>query len=572
MRCSATDRPRWQNSVFFLCLSIAFVLSYQQVLDCGFIWDDDAYVTENVNLRDWSGLASIWLKPGATPQYYPLVHTTFWLEYHCWGLNASGYHVVNCTFHLASTFVLFQILRHLKLSPFLAVTLFAIHPIQVESVAWVTERKNVLSAFFYCLSALALLKWRLPDFSDAQPESRTEAQRKLQFYYWISFGAFVAALLSKTTACVLPAAAVVVIWWKSGQILASDFRKLLPFFAIGISFGLFTASMERWRVGAVGDEFTLTLLQRVLVASHAILFYLSKVFWPTSLIFVYPRWDFDSFHLSQLLPLILCVALTLILIYSARKGRRGFLAIWLLYVGSLFPALGFFNVYPMRYSFVADHFSYLSMLPLFAGIGCFLTGNISAAARYVRRLLWPTNRNRNSGVDDRQFSVQMSEVALCLLLAFILGPLTFAQTSMFRDLETLWRTTIQRNPKAWMAHHNLGILLEAKGKKDEALRHYQEAYSIKPDHFLAMNNAGLLQIEQGRFADAENILRQAISANPAFDRAHNNLAISLVRQGRLQEALVEFDTALAISPGYRNAKINRAAVVNAMKPHSSPSQ
>ena len=572
MRCSATDRPRWQTSVFFLCLSIAFVLSYQQVLDCGFIWDDDAYVTENVNLRDWSGLASIWFKPGATPQYYPLVHTTFWLEYHCWGLNPAGYHVVNCTFHLASTFVLFQILRHLKIAPFLAVTLFAIHPIQVESVAWVTERKNVLSAFFYCLSALALLKWRLPDFSDAQPESRNEAQRKLQFYYWISFGAFVAALLSKTTACVLPAAAVVVIWWKSGQILASDFRKLLPFFAIGISFGLFTASMERWRVGAVGDEFTLTLLQRVLVASHAILFYLSKVFWPTRLIFVYPRWDFDAFHLMQLIPLSLCVTLTLIFIYGARTGRRGFLAIWLLYVGSLFPALGFFNVYPMRYSFVADHFSYLAMLPLFSGIGWFLTANIPTAVSYLSRLVSPEIRNKVSGGDDRRAFRKSTELALCVLAVFVLGPLTFTQTSMFQNLETLWRTTIQRNPKAWMAYHNLGVLLEANGKKEEALLRYQDAYSIKPDHFLAMNNAGLLQIEKGQFTDAEEILRQAISINPAYDKAHNNLAISLVKQGRLNEAVLEFETALTISPGYRNAELNRAAVLKAISPLSPPSK
>ena len=570
MKLLTANRAGLQSAAFILLLTLATIASYVQVLDCGFIWDDDAYVTENVNLRDWSGLAAIWFQPGATPQYYPLVHTTFWLEYHCWGLNPAGYHVVNCSFHLVSAFLLFKILRHLKLSPFLAVTLFAIHPIQVESVAWVTERKNVLSAFFYCVSALAILKWRLPDFSNSHAGSKAEPNRKLQLYYWISLAAFVAALLSKTTACVLPAAAAVVIWWKTGLVRASDFRKLLPFFLLGVSFGLFTASMERWRGGAVGDEFSLTLLQRVFVASHAILFYLSKVFWPRNLIFVYPRWDFDSFHLSQLLPLILCVALTLILIYSARKGRRDFLAIWLLYVGSLFPALGFFNVYPMRYSFVADHFAYLSMLPLFSGIGNFLAGVIPASISNVRKLGSSTISKNNVGADDRRFFFNTSEAAMCLMAVFVLAPLTFAQTSMFRDLETLWRTTIERNPKAWMAYHNLGILLEAKGEKDEALRRYQEAYSIKTDHFLAMNNAGLLQIEQGQFADAEDILRQAISVNPAFDKAHNNLAISLVRQGRLREALVEFDTALAISPDYRNAEVNRAAVLNALEPQTSP--
>lgn len=536
------------------------VVGYLRVWDAGFIWDDDAYVTANMTLRDFSGLIDIWAKPGATPQYYPMVHSTFWLEYQVWGENPRGFHVVNVLLHIATSLLLARLLQKLDLSlAWPAAFLFALHPIQVESVAWITERKNVLSGFFYLLSALSLLEWRFPA-SEPKEQSSTFGVSCRPLYYWLAFVLFVFALLSKTTTCVLPAAFAVLIWWKNGRISARDWSSLSPFFLLGVSFGLLTAWMEKWRVGAVGEEFSLTVLEKFLVATHALCFYVGKAILPWNLTFIYPRWNFNVFHISLIIAPLLCLVAAVIVVYQASQGRRGPFAIAALYAGSLFPALGFFNVYPMRYSFVADHFSYLSMMPLLAGVAWvvfdFAPNTWRASLRSSSSALSQSSLPPSRTVGPLQIS--------CVLIAAVCIPLTFMQTGIYSDLETLWRTTLERNPTAWMAHHNLGKLLEEKKQPTEALEHYESAYALNAKHFMAMNNAGLLQIAAGRFEDAEVALRNAVAVKPDFDKAHNNLAIALVRQGRLREAVEEFDKALTISPDYQNAKLNRAAVISTM--------
>ena len=563
---AAMNAGSYGSLIIGAALIVLGLTAYVRVLHAGFIWDDDAYVTANQTLRSVEGLAEIWSKPGATPQYYPMVHSTFWLEYQLWGDSPRGYHVVNVFLQIATSLLLGKFLEKLKLNiAWPAAFLFALHPIQVESVAWITERKNALSGFFYVLCAIAVMEWRFPN---SEPECQQEAQqsgRNVRFY-WLAFVFFILALLSKTTTCVLPAAAAVVIWWKTGRVTLRDCRALSPFFVVGVSLGLMTAWMEKWRVGAVGEEFSLTVIEKFLVSTHALCFYAWKAILPRQLTFIYPRWDFKTPDIPDFLAPALCILIVFVLLYFLRKGKRGPFAMGALYAGTLFPALGFFNVYPMRYSFVADHFSYLAMMPLLTGLTWIVLvpgmdwirsfsiglGSRTSAkpieTKYLRGLYFPT----------------------CLLIGIICVPLTMMQTGMYSDLETLWRTTLQRNPEAWMAHHNLGILLEQNGKTQQALVHYMEAFSLNPRHVFAMNNAGLLHVKAGNFPDAERLFRKAIDCNPDFDLAHNNLGIALVRQGRLPEAIAEFDKALKITPNYTNAQSNLAAVQNAVSRQPQP--
>ncbi len=547
-------------------LIVLGLTAYLRVLHAGFIWDDDAYVTANQTLRSVEGLAEIWSKPGATPQYYPIVHSTFWLEHHLWGDSPRGYHVVNVFLHIATSLLLGKLLEKLKLGIAWPVAfLYALHPIQVESVAWITERKNVLSGFFYVLCAIALMEWRFPD-SEPETQRKAEGAGLSVRFYWLAFVFFILALLSKTTTCVLPAAAAVIIWWKTGRVTLRDCRALSPFFVIGVSLGLMTAWMEKWRVGAVGEEFSLTAIEKFLVSTHALCFYAWKAVLPRQLTFIYPRWDFKTLSIRDFLAPALCILTVFVLLRFLRKGKRGPFAVGALYAGSLFPALGFFNVYPMRYSFVADHFSYLAMMPLLTGLTWIV---LVPGMDWIRSL----SVGLGSGTSEKPIETKYSRglyFPACLLIGIIYVPLTIMQTGMYRDLETLWRTTLQRNPEAWMAHHNLGILLEQNGKTQQALVHYTEAFALNPRHAFAMNNAGLLHVKAGNFPKAERLFRQAIDCNPDFDLAYNNLGIALVRQGRLPEAIAEFDKALEITPDYANAESNRAAVRNAVSGQPLP--
>jgi len=261
------------------------LLAYQQVWHCGFIWDDDSYIIDNVTLRSWHGLWRIWTEITATPQYYPLVHTSFWVEYHLWGLNPLGFHVVNVCLHAVAVILLWRLLLELELpGAWLAAAIFAVHPLGVESVAWITERKNVLSAVFYFSAALAYFRFSV----GRDPGRRTKGAR--WFWYIGSLTLFVFALLSKTVTCSLPAALLLVAWWKTGRLKWREVFPLVPFFVIGLAMGIVTAWIERHQLHAQGGEWALTFGQRILIAGRVFWFYAGKLFWPDKLTFIYPRW------------------------------------------------------------------------------------------------------------------------------------------------------------------------------------------------------------------------------------------------------------------------------------------
>jgi len=509
-------------------LTALTLLAYLPALRAGFVWDDDQYVTGNAALRSLGGLLAIWLEPGAVPQYYPLTFTSLWLDFHAWGVEPAGYHAVNLLLHALNAVLLWRVLAALRLSgAWAAAAVWALHPVQVESVAWVAERKNVLSGAFYLSALLAYLR-----FADA-------AQRQRWRWYALSAALFAAALLGKTVTCSLPAALCLVLWWRNGSLRAADLVPLLPFFALGGALAGVTVWMERHHVGAGGADWQLSLLERCLIACRALWFYAGSLVWPANLTFIYPRWRVDPTVWWQYLYPGAALAGLALLVARRARGGRGPLVCVLLFAGTLVPALGFFDVFPMRYTFVADHYQYLASSAL-------IVLAVTAAAEWCRR------RGARA--------VRAGRIALAAIL-LVLGGLTWRQAATYADAETLWRDTLAKNPSAWMAHNNLGLLLFERGRIGEAFGHYVMALSLKPDDDFAFNNRGNAFAARGNMAQAEQDFLAALAIAPHNAEARNNLGNVLAHGERWTEAAEQYRAALSVKPRYADAHNNLANVL-----------
>jgi tetratricopeptide (TPR) repeat protein len=522
-----------ENTLLSVGLQAALIvlltlLVYIPVVQGGFIWDDDLYVTENPRLRSTQGLAQIWLEPRSGPQYYPLVFSTFWVEYQIWGLHPVGYHLVNILLHGLNAVLLWLLLRRLEVpGGWVAAMVFALHPVQVETVAWVTERKNVLSALFYFSSALCLLRYfRLDD--------EAEEQQRRELWYGFAFLLFMCGLLSKTVTCSLPAAVILVLWWKRGRVRRSELAALVPFFLVGLVMGFFTVWLERHHVGAQGLEWELSAVERLLLAGRALWFYAGKLFWPTGLTFNYARWQVDAGVWWQVAyPLTVLVVVSLLWAVRRRVGRGPLVGV-LFFCGTLIPALGFFDVYPFRFSYVADHFQYLASVGL-------ITLSVAAIAHGASR---PPPWSK---------PVVISTGSLLLVL---LAAQTWRQGHIYENSETLWTDTIIKNPESWLAHNNLGNIRFQQGKLHVAEKHFSEALRLKPDLVEAHNNLGMALDIQSRQQAAIDHFTEALRIEPDYAEAHNNLGAALAGLGRLEEARVHFRKALKIRSDYAEAHHN----------------
>jgi tetratricopeptide (TPR) repeat protein len=528
----------------------ATFLAYLPALSGNFIWNDSDYVTAP-SLRSLDGLVRIWAQVGATQQYYPLLHSAFWLQHRLWGDNPLGYHLVTLLLHACSAVLFALILCRLfdggRAQPgsipakadgpavaggdlpqpdsgvaWLAALLFALHPVHVESVAWITEQKNTLSLAFYLAAAMAYLRF------DETRRPRT---------YLAALALFVCSLFCKTVTATLPAALLVVFWWKRGRL---DWRReilpLLPWLALGAAAGLFSSWVEQAYVGAQGADFNLPVVARTLVASRAIWLYAGRVVWPFGLNFVYSRWTVDATVWWQwLFPLGTLAAGAAL--WILRRRTRGPFAAFLFFVGSLFPVLGFVNLYGMRYSWVWDHWQYLPDL------GLLTLAAVGLSAGWRRAALRPG----------------WLGPGLAAALAVVLGALTWAHCGMFHDDLTLYRSTLSRNPACWMAHNNLGNLwLEMPGRLDDAVAEFKEALRLQPDYAEAHNNLGNALSEMpGRLDDAVAEFKEALRLQPDFAGAHNNLGDAWSKMpGRINDAVAQFKEALRLRPGYAEAHNN----------------
>ena len=527
----------------------ATVLAYLPALSGGFIWNDSDYVTAPA-LRSLGGLVRIWNEAGVTQQYYPLLHSFFWVQHRLWGDHPFGYHLVTLLLHAGSAVLFALILRRLLAggtSPstplrafdsekvaagherrryagveWLAALLFALHPVHVESVAWITEQKNTLSLACYLAATLVYLRF--------------DETRRLRTYV-AALALFVLSLWCKTVTATLPAALLVVFWWKRGRL---DWRRdvllLLPWLALGAAAGLFSSWVEQTYLGARGAGFNLPAVGRVLVAGRAIWFYAGKLVWPFGLNFIYPRWTVDAAVWWQwLFPLgVLVVGAVL---WALRRRTRAPLAVFLFFVGSLFPVLGFVNLFGARYSWVWDHWQYLPDLGPLALVAAGLTAGWQRAAPRLRGL----------------------GLGLVAALAVLLGALTWTHCGMFHDDQTLYRTTLARNPDCWLAHNNLGLIWsQMPGRLPDAIAEYEEALRLQPDAAEVHYDLGVVWAEMpGKLNDAAAQFAEAVRLQPSFAAAHNNLGAAWSKMpGKLDDAIVQYQAALRLQPDLAEAHNN----------------
>ena len=502
------------------------VVSYLPVmLWGGFVWDDEIYIKVDP-VRDVSGLWQIWFSPSAIDgegHYWPLVYTTFWLEHKLWGFDPTGYHIVNVMLHLVNTLLVWHLVRRLAVpGAWVVAAVFAVHPLHVESVAWVIERKDVLSGLLYLAAVLAWMRF---------------VEQPRRGWYACSLVLYAAGLLSKSIVITLPVTLLIWHWWKQGRVASTDLLRLVPFFVVGLVIAVGDLSFSR-SVAPVSLDYSLT--ERTLIAARALWFYAGKMVWPTDLAVIYPLW---GIHVADPLAwgyLIAAVALVVALWRFRQRVGRGPLAGASFFAVTLSPVLGFVDHVYMQYAFVADRFQYL------AGIGV-MAVVIGVAAYGVRRLtdLW---RKGALGV-----------VGIVLV---VLGILTWRQASIYRDNETLNRHIIALNPQAWHAHLHLGNALHNQGRYVEAVAAYRVAAEQRPNDDLAYANLGLVLNELGRYEEAETHLRRALALNPQDWHAHLNLGNALHSQGRYAEAVAAYRVAAGQRPNHALAHSGLGAALN----------
>ena len=572
--------------VFCLILAVVTLMAYNPAWHGQLLWDDDNCSTP-LELRSLEGLKRIWFQPRATAQYYPLLYTSYWIQQRVWGDSTTGYHLVNLLLHIGCVVLALKILRFLRIpGAELAAIIWALHPVNVETVAWIAERKNMLSGIFALGATLCYLRFDesrelevpsqdgKPGLAASTPKAfgaRNDRRHRSRRSYALAIGLFLLGLLSKTAIVALPLAWLVILWWKQGAISwRRDVVPAIPFVCFSVTAGLVTRWFENVGIGYKSKILDFPLLDRCLIAGRAFWFQLSKLFWPSNLTFVYPRWDINAGVWWQYLFPVGVLAL-LVILWSLRRWSRAPLAGVLVYILLLLPSLGFLNIYFFVYSFVADHWQYLACLGIITPCA---SGIVLSAGKFKRWQGW-------------------LEPAATLLLGGVLFVLTWQQSRMYTDIETLYRTTIARNPACWMAQVNLGNILykanripEAmdlfkqaskikpavayfsvgnallqKGRTSEAIDQYKRALQIDPDYAEVHHNLGSALAVRGRTLEAIEHYEQALRIDPAFPEAHNNLGHALVETGRTLEAIDHYKEALRITPNSANAHNNLAAAL-----------
>ena len=507
---SANPDARWLGVVALLAV---VVVSYIPALEGGFVWDDVIFSEEPV-IHSPEGLRSIWLSPADIENeghYWPLVYTSFWVEHKLWGLNPVGYHAVNILLHLANCLLLWRLLDRLSVpGAVLIAAVFAVHPLHVESVAWIIERKDVLSALFYLTAVLVWVRF------DRSPGPGR---------YALALALYAAGLLSKSVVVTLPAALLIWHWWQRGRITPVDLLRLAPFAALGVAITLadlsFYAAREPLELGYSPAE-------RALIAGRALWFYAAKLVWPADLAVIYPLWEIDVRDPWAWAYLAAAAALAALLWFARRRIGRGPLAGALFFAVTLAPALGFVDYGYMQFSFVADRFQYL------AGIGV-LAVLIGAAAYGAARL-----------PQAYRFGAGAAAAAAVLLL----GTLTWRQAAVYRDEITLFSHVVAHNPAARDAYLNLSSALFEADRFEEGLAASRMAVEQRPDSAGALANLGRGLIALDRFDEAEGHLRRAVQVDPRSTTAHQNLAEALRKQERYAEAVASYRAVLEVDESF----------------------
>src|SRR5437667_1735635 len=497
------------------------IFAYWPAWHGGFIWDDDRYVTHNYLLIAPDGLRRIWFSLDAPSQYFPLTYTVLRIERSSWALSPIGYHWVNLLFHVANALLVWRVLSRLQVpGSWLAAAIFALHPVQVESVAWISELRNVLMGFFFLLT---LLTWI--EYVDAPHKHR-------RILYLAALVFYLLVLSAKATACTLPGALLLVLWLKQKPIGRRALLEIIPFVVLALGIGLVAVWWEKYHQGT-RMLVSLGPVERLLIASRAVWFYLGKIFWPAKLTFIYPQWRIDATNpIAYLWPIAVAVAVVLIF-YGRRFFGRSVEVATLFFVMTLGPLLGFIMLYTFRYTFVADHYQYLASIGPIALASAGLV-TLSRSSRTLQRLVGGTS---------------------CTILIG-LGLLTWQQSATYRDAETLWRTTIATNPDCWMAYNNLGVVQFEKGNVEDAIEKYQQSLGLHPDYPEAHYNLGSALLQKGYADEAIRQCEEALKIQPNEPDAHIVLGNAFMAKQDVDRAIAHYEQALRLRPDDSNAHYN----------------
>ena len=501
-----------------LILFLIVLLTYLPVWNAGFVWDDVLIVATNPVMVSPLGLTEIWTTGAA--DICPLTLTTFWMEHALWGLSPLPYHLVNVLTHAACAVVLWRALRSLHVpGAWLGASLWALHPVQVESVAWVSELKNTQSGLFFLLSVLFFVRWI--------KRKGIAGQAGAGWAYLTTLVFAAMAIASKSSTVILPVIFCLCAWWIDGRWQWRRLAWIAPVILVAAAAGVVSIWTQHLALAASFDpQWVRTWPERLAAAGDAVWFYLGKLIWPHPLIIIYPRWQIDASNGFSYLPLLALTAVLLIFWLKRKSWSRPWFFVLAWFVAALLPALGLFDNYIFRYSLVFDHFQYLASIgPLaLAGAGIALGSNA----------VFP-------GSPSLQLSIRAG-------LLLILAGVSWQQAVTYENDEKLWTHTLSCNPDCWLAHNNLGNALSQDGRVDEAMAHYQKAVAINSNYAEAHNNLGVALYRKGEINQASDQFQSAVIINPGYVEALSNLGLALIQMKRFDLAIFQLQKALKLDP------------------------
>lgn len=490
-------------ALIFLCAFAA----YWPILNGQFIWDDPLLVEKNPLVTHTLSLGSVWFHTD-----FPLSVVAFWLQWLVWGKSAAGYHIVNVLLHAVNAILIWRVLVRLKVQgAWLAGMIFAVHPVCAASVAWISEFKNTFSLPFFLLSIWFYLRQRQHTGIPEHPSPNTH-----HGWYMLSLLAFVVALLAKTSTVMLPVVLLGCLWWQDGRITSQEWLRTVPFFALALAFGLMSMWFQTHQTFTTGRVQTENFLGRLAEAGMAIWFYLEKAVFPLNLNLIYPRWQIDASKPLNYLPFLLVCGVFVVLWPFRRGWGRPMLFGFGYFVVTLFPVLGFFDMYFLSISRVSDHFQYLPVIGIVA---------LAAAAA----IDWGASLMKVNG----------GKLLITATVVVALAFLTVQRAKVMATDESVWRDTLAKNPAAWTAHNNLGCILAEQNKIDEAVTHFVTSLRYNPQNAQAHCNLGKALTLKHKFADAESELRRAVALKPQEAEFHRSLAYAFCAEGKVNEGLAE---------------------------------
>jgi tetratricopeptide (TPR) repeat protein len=480
------------------------------------LWDDGLLIRNNGLIHDPAGLWKIWFEPGKLVDYLPITASVEWVEWHLWHENTLGYHLVNVLLHVLGALLVWRLFNKFNLRlAWLGGLLFAIHPVVVESVAWISELKNTLSLPFFLLSMCAWIDYdRLGKRKD----------------YFRALGLFLVAMLCKATMVMFPVVILLYAWWRRNRIGWNDLKACAPFFAVSLVLGLVTLEFLHPAMGVKSvplGGFT----SRLALAGLSIAFYFSKCVLPLGLLPIYPKWIIAPPSLAQFLPWPILIG-TIIWCWNNRItwGRHALLGLGFFLI-NLAPFVGFTQAAYMSFTWVMDHVLYLPLIGLI-GLAMAACGQI----------------DKKPPQSLRPLGIGTIVIVLALLAAESHG-----YAKIFISQENLWTYTLRGNPDSDVAHNNLGVAFLNSGQLPQAIEQFEAAVRIKPDYAYAHNGLGNALFLSGRAAEAIDHYREALRIDPSYPEAHNGLANALLQSGQLSDAKTESEKALKLNPNYPEA-------------------